>query len=66
MDQKYNERLYFLNQVDANTDLSDNVLLKRVVVQPTKQPRSVGPHKLKSKTTTNKKKSQLKTRNSVM
>ena len=55
MDRKYNERLCFHNQVDLNTDLLDNVLLKRVIVQPTENPRSAGPHKSKLKTTTNQK-----------
>ena len=32
MDQKYNNRLCFLNQVNLNTDLLDNVLLEKVVV----------------------------------
>ena len=50
----------FFNQVDLNTDLLDNALLKKVVVQPTENPRSVGPHKSKSEKTTNKKKLNLK------
>ena len=33
------------------------------VVRPTKKPRSVGPHKLKLKETTSKKKTNQKTRN---
>ena len=32
MDQKYNGQLCFLNQVDSNTDLLDNVLLTKVVI----------------------------------
>ena len=36
MDPEYNDWLCFLNQVDSNTDLLDNVLLKIVIVQPTK------------------------------
>ena len=32
MDPKYNDRLYFLNQIDLNTNLLDNVLLKKVSV----------------------------------
>ena len=63
MDQKYNDQLCFLNQVDLNTDLLDNVVLKRVVVQLIEKPRSVGLHKSKSKTIMNKKKSSLKTTN---
>ena len=60
MNQKYNNQLYFLNQVDSNINLLDNVLLKKVVVGLTKKSRSVGSHKLKLKTTTNKKKLGLK------
>ena len=45
---------YVFNQIGSNTDLLDNFLLKRVTVQPTEKTRSVGPHKLKSKTITNK------------
>ena len=37
MDQKYNDRLCFFNLVDLNTDLLDNVHLKKFVVQPTKK-----------------------------
>ena len=62
--RKYNDQLYFLNQVDSNTDLLDDVLLKRVVVQPTEKPRSVGPHKLKLEKIRNKRKSSLKNKNS--
>ena len=54
MDRKYNDWLCFLHQVDSNTDLLDNVLLKRVVVQPTEKLKNIGPHKLKSKTTMKK------------
>ena len=36
MDQEYNDQLCFLNQVDSNTDLFDNVILQQVVIQPTK------------------------------
>ena len=46
-----------------NTNLLDNVILKQVVIQPSKKPRSVGPHKLRSRTTTNKQKSCLKLKN---
>ena len=60
MNQKYNDRLCCLNQVDLNNDMFDDVLLKRVIVQPTEKPRSVCPHKSKSKTITNKKKLRLK------
>ena len=45
MDQQYNDQLCFLNQVDLNTDVFDDMLFKRVVAQPTEKPRSVGPHK---------------------
>ena len=34
------------NQVDCTTNLLDEVVLTEVVIQPTKKPRSVGPHKL--------------------
>ena len=60
IDQKYNDQLFFFNQVDSNMEMFDNVVLKRVIVQPTKKSRRVGPHKSKSKSTTNKKKSCLK------
>ena len=62
MNSEYNDRLSFLNQVDLDTDLLDNVTLYQVVIQPTKKTRSIGPHKLKSKTTTTtyKKKSYIK------
>ena len=60
MDQKYNDRLFFLHQVDSNTDLLDNVLLKRVVVQPIEKLKNIGPQKLKSKTTMKKQNSRLK------
>ena len=43
-----------LNQVDSDTDLLDNVILTKVALRPTKKPRSVGPHKSKSKKTTSK------------
>ena len=46
-----------LNQVDSSTDLLDKVVLAEVVTQPTKKPRSVGPHKLIPKNNRNKKKS---------
>ena len=48
MDPEYNDQLCFINQVDSNTDLLDNVILQQVVMQPTEKPRSVGPHKLRS------------------
>ena len=59
IDSEYNAWC-FLNQVDSNTDMLDNVILQQVVMQPTKKPRSVGPQKSKSKTTTYKKKSYIK------
>ena len=41
-----NFRLQFTpNQVDFPTDLLDKVVLTKVVMQPTKKPRIVGPHK---------------------
>ena len=60
MDPEYNDHLYFLNQVDLNTNLLDNVILQQVVIQPTKKPRGVGPHTSRSKTITYKKKSCIK------
>ena len=36
-DRKYNDQLFFLNQVDLNTSLLDNVLLNKVVVCMTNQ-----------------------------
>ena len=48
-----------LIQVDSNTDLLDKVILTEVIPQPTKKPRSVGPHKLISKKIDNKKKARL-------
>ena len=44
-----------LNQVDSDTDLLDNVLLTKDVLQPTEKPRSVGPHKSKLEKTISKK-----------
>ena len=64
MDLEHNDRLCFLNQVDLNTNLLDNVILQQVVIQPTEKPRSVGPRKSKSKTTTNKKNYASKTKKS--
>ena len=64
MNSEDNDRLCFLNKVDLDTNLLDNMILHQVVIQPTTKPRSVGPHKLKSKTTKYKKKSYIKTRNS--
>ena len=55
-DQEYNHRLCFLNQVDLNTTMLDNVILQQVVIKP----RSVGLHKSKLTTTTYKKKSCIK------
>ena len=34
-----------LNQVDVDTDLLDNVILTKFILQPTEKPRSVGPQK---------------------
>ena len=36
IDRKYNDQFYFLNQFDSNINMFDNVLLKKVNVQPTK------------------------------
>ena len=52
-----------LNQVDLDTNLLDNVILRKVILRPTTKPRSVGPHKLKSKKTTSKKHHPSKTKN---
>ena len=62
MDTGYSDHFYhcFPNQVNLNTDLLDNVLFKKVVVQPTKKSRSVGPHKSKLEKTTSQKKSCFK------
>ena len=60
MNLEYNNQLCFLNQVNSDTDMLDNVILHQVVIQPTKKPRNVSPHKLKSKTTIYKKKSYIK------
>ena len=57
---EYNDRLCFLNQVDLNTNLLDNVILHQVVIQLTKKLRSLDPHKSRSKTTTYKKISYTK------
>ena len=47
------------NQVDLNTNLLDKAILTKVVLQPTKKPRSVGPHKSILKKNCNKRKSRL-------
>ena len=47
------------NQVDSSIDLQDKVILPKVVTQPTKETRSVGPHKLIPKKSRNKRKSRL-------
>ena len=59
MDSEYNDQC-FLNQVGSNMDILDNVILQQVVMQPTNKPRIVGPHQLRSKTTTDRKISYLK------
>ena len=43
-----------LNQVDSDKYMLDNVVLRKDVLQPTKKPRSVGPHKSKPEKTTRK------------
>ena len=50
IDPEYNDRLCFLNQVDSNINLFDNVMLQQVVMHSTKKSRSVGPHKSRTKT----------------
>ena len=47
------------NQVDLNTDLLDEMILTKVVLRPTKKPRSGGPHKSISKKNGDKKKARL-------
>ena len=61
MDPEYSDCFChcFLYQVDLNTSLLDSVFLTKVIVQPTKKPGSVSPHKSKLEKTTNKKKSRL-------
>ena len=49
-----------LNQVNSDINLLDNMDLKKVVLRPTKKPRSVGPHKSKLEKITSKKISCLK------
>ena len=49
-----------LNQVDLETNLVDNMLLTKDALRPTKNPRSIGPHKSKLKKTRSKMKSHLK------
>jgi len=49
-----------LKKVPSDTNLFDNVVLWKEVVQPTKKPRNVGPHKSKLEKTTSKKKKTLK------
>ena len=47
MNQKYNDWLCFHNQVDSNTNLFADVLLKRVVVQPIGKTKECRPtHKI--------------------
>ena len=48
-----------LNQVDLSTDLLDEVILTKVVIRPTKNPRSIDSHKSVPKKNRNKKKSHL-------
>ena len=47
---------YTLNQIHSNTDLMNKMILTKVVLQPTKNPRSVGLHKSISKKNGNKRK----------
>ena len=47
------------NQVDPSIDLQDEVILLKVVTQPTEKPKSVGPHKSIPKKSRNKRKSRL-------
>ena len=66
-DSEYIDRFYInfpchynLNQVHLDTNLLNNFILTKVVLQTTKKTRSTGPHKSKSKKTTSRKKSRLK------
>ena len=47
-----------LEQVSLDTDLLNNVVLWKEVVQPTKKPRSVGPHKSRLEKITSQKKTR--------
>ena len=51
---------YVFNQGDSDTDLVDNVILMKNILQPTEKPKSVGPNKSKLEKTTSKKKSPLR------
>ena len=55
---------YVLKHVLSDSDPLDNVGSWKEVVQPTKQQRSVGPHRLKPKKTTSKKKTHQKNKKS--
>ena len=50
------------NQFDSSINLQDKVILPKVVTQPTKKPRSVGPNKSIPKKNRNKRKSRLENR----
>ena len=52
-----------LNQVELNTNLQDEVILTKVVLRPTKKPKSVGPHKLILKKITTRKNHTKKIKN---
>ena len=47
MNSEYNDRLYFLNQVDLDADLLYNVILHQVVIQQTKKPKNCRPTQIK-------------------
>ena len=66
-DPEYIDRFYInfsfhfvLEQNPSETDQLDNVVLRKEVVQQTKKPRSVGPHKSKPEKTISKKKKHKK------
>ena len=43
MNPEYNDRLCFLDQVDSNTDVLDNMILQQVVMQPIKETKECRP-----------------------
>ena len=53
-----------LGHILLDSNLLNNLIPWKKVVQPTKKPRSVGPHKSKSKKTTSNKKTRQKSKKS--
>ena len=47
MNLEYGNPLCFLNHVDLNTDLLNNVFLKKVIVQPTEKTKECRPTQIK-------------------